>query len=209
MYTKKRTLKTTIWWECVKRTSHLCKGSVKTDVAISEVLDQKPHCHGGEEAAVTAAKAKELIKERCMDTRDKPQQILASALMGLNQRTKEIMPTENNCKQIRYHRKKKLPKVPSSLKELQIDGEWATTGGDYPEPFLLHDNGSDANSRIVMFATKDCLQLMCKSKIWFMDGNYKMAPKHFSPTLYLEGPFRKHCSFSYVYSTPKKKPSNL
>ena len=30
-----------------------------------------------------------------------------------------------------------------------------------------------------MFATKDCLQLMCKSKIWFMDGNYKMAPKHF------------------------------
>ena len=59
-----------------------------------------------------------------MDTRDKPQQILASALMGLNQRTKEIMPTENNCKRIiGYHRKKKLPKVPSSLKELQIDGE--------------------------------------------------------------------------------------
>ena len=65
------------------------------------------------------------------------------------------------------------------MKDLLVEGEWATTGGDDPKSFLLYDGGSDAISRMLIFATHNCLKLLSGSKVWFMDGNYKTAPKQF------------------------------
>lgn len=43
---------------------------------------------------------------------------------------------------------------------------------------MLHDNGQTASSRIIIFATDDGLQQLT-SKIWYINGNFKLSPPHF------------------------------
>lgn len=43
---------------------------------------------------------------------------------------------------------------------------------------MLHDNGQTAPSRILIFATDDGLEQLT-SKIWYVDGNFKLAPPYF------------------------------
>lgn len=47
------------------------------------------------------------------------------------------------------------------------------------ENLLLHDNGTDAEERILVFGTDNELQLLVDADTWFLDGNFKLAPKPF------------------------------
>ena len=47
------------------------------------------------------------------------------------------------------------------------------------ENLLLHDNGTDAEERILVFGTDNELQLLVDADTWFLDGNLKLAPKPF------------------------------
>jgi hypothetical protein len=62
------------------------------------------------------------------------------------------------------------------LQEFVVAGDWATTGGANPKPFLVYDNGTTSRERVVVFATKDALRHLAQSQVWFMDGNFSMAP---------------------------------
>jgi hypothetical protein len=69
-----------------------------------------------------------------------------------------MLPAEENCKRsIRCHR----PQVPSpsSLQQLTIPPEFAATLDEDPQPFLFYDNGPDARTRVIAFATEDNLML--------------------------------------------------
>ena len=110
MYVKKKSQKSSVVWECSKRKSIGCSGSLKSDLAVSEILQVKPHSHGGDQATVDAEKARQIIRQKCLGSRDTPGQIFATTMMDLEERAKEVMSSEVNCKQvIRYHRKKRLP----------------------------------------------------------------------------------------------------
>ena len=50
------------------------------------------------------------------------------------------------------------------------------TTDDNPQPFLLHDNGSDADERVVIFAKEHHIQTLSDSDVWCMDGNFAIAP---------------------------------
>ena len=114
------------------------------------------------------------MRQECVEAKDTPAQISAATVISLDQRTKEMMPSETNCKHIIwYHRKKK----PSTLKELKIEGDWQTTCGAHSKTFLRFDNGSDTESRIVILTTDECFPHLNKSITWYMDGNFKMVPK--------------------------------
>ena len=65
------------------------------------------------------------------------------------------------------------------MKDLVIEDEWKTTGSLEPRPFLIYDSGPDTPSRILVFGSEECLWLISKSKPWYMDGNFKMAPRGF------------------------------
>lgn len=66
-----------------------------------------------------------------------------------------------------------------------IVGEWKTTGtldndgNNAGERFLLADNGLDAECRIIIFASDDMLNILGNASEWWMDGNFKLAPKGF------------------------------
>jgi hypothetical protein len=66
---------------------------------------------------------------------------------------KAYIPSSDTCKRVlRRFCAQNRPREPQTLQELDIDGAWPMTTGDNPQPFLLHDNGSDANERVVIFA---------------------------------------------------------
>lgn len=44
---------------------------------------------------------------------------------------------------------------------------------------LLYDNGPNADDRIIMFATEYNLSLLARSDMWFVDGNFGLAPEFF------------------------------
>jgi len=90
------------------------------------------------------------------------------------------MPSPSVIKRtIRNQRGAKHPRTPDDIRDLVISGDWATTGGTTPEQFLAYDNGPEAESRVIVFATTDCLRHLGGSQRWQMDGNFAIAPKLF------------------------------
>jgi hypothetical protein len=90
------------------------------------------------------------------------------------------MPSPSVIKRtLRNQRSKRHPPTPANLQDLSVTGSWARTGGTNDEQFLMHDNGVNAESRIIMFGASDCLKHLGASSHWFMDGNFAVAPRHF------------------------------
>jgi len=68
---------------------------------------------------------------------------------------------------------------PDNLSDLVIEHPWTHTAGQNPERFLLHDNGTAADARIIVFATDADMRRLAAADRWFMDGNFAMAPPQF------------------------------
>ena len=61
--------------------------------------------------------------------------------------------------------------------ELKIEGEWTETSTS--EMFLIHDSGAESRSRVVVFASDTRLRHLARQRVWYMDGNFSLAPKIF------------------------------
>lgn len=62
------------------------------------------------------------------------------------------------------------------------------TGGVDQKPFLIYDNGVDAQHRILVFATTEGLQHLASCQHWFADGNFAVAPKVFDQLYIIRAP---------------------
>lgn len=58
-----------------------------------------------------------------------------------------------------------------------IVGEWSVFEN---EKCLLFDNHSENNERVIIFSTLNNLKLLTYANTWYADGNFGLAPKHFS-----------------------------
>jgi hypothetical protein len=73
-----------------------------------------------------------------------------------------------------------------------------TTGPD-PQPFLLYDNGTDAEERLLIFSTNELLQLLGRSHTLFMDGTFGVAPTLFAQLYVVHGlAGNKSCPLMYA-----------
>ena len=54
-----------------------------------------------------------------------------------------------------------------------------TTGDVVPRPFLIYDAGVAEERRFLIFAADECSRVLSMAYIWFMDGNFSMAPRIF------------------------------
>ena len=99
-----------------------------------------------------------------------------------------------------------MPKVPATLQELKIEKGWTQTSGLNPQPFMFYDNADeqDGNGRIIAFGSNATLQLLAASDTWMMDGNFKMAPKHFMQ-LYVIRVLLGETAVSTVYALLERK----
>ncbi|XP_076042354.1 uncharacterized protein LOC143026220 [Oratosquilla oratoria] len=104
---------------------------------------------------------------------------------------------------VQRQRTRQTPMEPASIEDLIIDGEWAETASDSPQRFLIHDNGQNADSRIIVFASPTALRTLAHADTWMMDGNFSMAPRHFLQ-LYIRVPL-DNTAVTTVYAHLQRK----
>jgi len=63
----------------------------------------------------------------------------------------------------------------------------------------------DGEGRILVFATKEYLRILFKSRIWFVDGTFKTAPDIFLQLFTIHGLYDKDYSFPLVYALLENK----
>ena len=130
----------------------------------------------------------ETMKRKEKLTLDKSNQIFTHANAQPPDDAKVYIPSSDTCKRVlRRVRAQHRPRESQTLQELDIDGAWTMTTGDNPQPFLLHDNGPDADERVVIFAKEHHVQKLADSDVWCMDGNFAMAPSIFMQLYVIQG----------------------
>jgi len=72
------------------------------------------------------------------------------------------------------------------------------------ENLLLHDNGNDVEERILVFGTENELKLLVDADTWFLDGNFKLAPKLFLQ-LYIIRVEKNSCFISSLFILMQNK----
>jgi hypothetical protein len=185
MYSKKHEGKKEITWRCVQR--H-CKGALKTGLDMKNPAEVCAHCHAADGDKIALAECRQDMRRRAETSMDKPNQILATVVEQLPDAVSALLPSNDACRRtLRNIRAKHRPRDPASLDELVVTDEWMMTSGPNPRPFLLYDNGTDADERILIFTTDENLQLLANSSHWFMDGTFDIAPTLFAQLYVIHG----------------------
>lgn len=199
-YTKQIEKNGYIRWRCSLRSQN-CKGIIKTTQKdLPRVLIQ--HNHPPNEALIEVLVCRSAMKAAANTGREKPSQIFARSVCTLSTAARNNLPSEDICKRtIRNQKSADFPPEPKRLNELEIPDFWKNAQG---ERFLLFDNGQNANSRIITFATDEGLRLLCDAPTWMMDGNFQMAPKQFMQLYIIRVPFGD-ITVSTVYCFLQKK----
>ena len=70
-------------------------------------------------------------------------------------------------------RLKNLPKLPTNLEEIKIEGEWSLTSNK--ERFLISSAGS-SNDKAIVFCSQVGLKILSVSKRWHADGTFETLP---------------------------------
>lgn len=65
------------------------------------------------------------------------------------------------------------------INQIVIEGRWARTADAVPQNFMVHDNQNNGQ-RLIMFCSPQCLQTLSAAHTWYMDGNFRIAPREFS-----------------------------
>ncbi|CAI6354096.1 unnamed protein product [Macrosiphum euphorbiae] len=117
------------------------------------------------------------MKENIINNFDIPSKVYAKEVNKLTDVAACLMPNENNVKRnLRRIRNNSYPTI--SSKEFVLEGKWTMTAEPNQQKFLFYDNQS-INSRIIIFASPDCLEILSQSDHVFMDGTFSSCPKGF------------------------------
>lgn len=199
-YTKKSASKTTIHWECSQRKAYVCKGKVTTDSQVARVIRTIAHSHDANLERVKATKIIASMKESAGTGRAKPAQLFADHTRDATTDVRAEIGNQDVVKRtIRREKAKHLPKSPVSLFDLEVTGEWTTTGGVEPEDFLIHDSGPESDSRIFVFASQSALTHLASADKWYMDGTFDVAPLLFQQLYVIRAPLGES-AVSCVYA---------
>nr|XP_042909972.1 uncharacterized protein LOC122271739 [Parasteatoda tepidariorum] len=162
---------------CVK----MCKGSLNTSFDRTEILNTSQHSHSPDEHLNERINALLNMKRKAEETHDKPSQIFAETVAAMSM---DAMMTPLK-RTLRNHKAKGIPKEPLDLKDLKLEDCFPEpkyiyffVSGEWKEN-LLFDNGS-LQDRILLFGTSDTLYLLQETSKWFLDGNFGLAPRHFT-----------------------------
>ena len=182
IYNRFRKNKSSLNWHCHEKKNG-CKSSITTDFDSKIIRHISEHNHEPLEAkAIEAEKFLINVKKRIETEHLPAQQIYQQEQASMvrrsnlsNEQIANLVPAFNKLKPCLSKRRSKIrPSLPSTLKEIQIDGEYlSTTDG---KKFLIHKSRSN---KILVFASIDGLKALSASKNWHADGTFKKAAKHY------------------------------
>lgn len=193
-------------YTCVQRKKHYCKGSVTINSSKSKILKFQKYSHNPDSAEAEVCCALNATKENIINNFDIPSKVYAKEVTKLTDVAACLMPNENNVKRnLRRIRNNSYPTI--SSKEFVLEGKWTMTAEPNQQKFLFYDNRS-INSRIIIFASQDCLEILSQSDHVFMDGTFSSCPKGFYQ-LYVLHVIYKMKPLSVVYALLPKKTQTV
>ena len=134
MCTKHSTRESSIWWKCTWRSSHQCRGSLKTNLQKENPQVGQPHNHPPNQNQVQLAKVRLAMKRQATETRDKPSQTFARTVTQCEDEIKAMLPTASTCART-IRKQRPTPLVPQHLAELgDLPQDSTLTLGPNPEP---------------------------------------------------------------------------
>ena len=87
-----------------------------------------PHSHKGSEVAIQVAKMKATMEDKGKTSREPPGQIVAAQIAQAEDNIRaECGKVESIKRTIRTVQRGNLPKEPTTLKDLVLEGEWTET----------------------------------------------------------------------------------
>ncbi|KAF0746175.1 Uncharacterized protein FWK35_00031042, partial [Aphis craccivora] len=120
----------------------------------------RDHSHLPNENLVIAEKIKCNMKQQAKINSKLPGQIFSETVINQPKEILYQLPCENSIKRTLRNQRTGNHQNDSNcddLKTLKVEGEWALY---HNENLLLHDNGTDAEERILVFGTDNELQLL-------------------------------------------------
>lgn len=118
----------------------------------------------------------------------------------------QLLEREALAKSMRRERRKNMPKNPTSLQELaEVPDKFKRTFLD--EAFLLYDSRDDEDQdqddeprdRVLVFSTRRNIDLLCRSRTWFLDGTFKTSPSLFTQIFTILGLRRRRRNIVHGY----------
>ncbi|KAG0424598.1 hypothetical protein HPB47_028193 [Ixodes persulcatus] len=138
------------------------------------------HNHASDVDGVKVTKVRMNLKRKERETSEPPSKLLAQALCSSSAAVRANLGSlETVRRDLRQQRSRLRPAEPESTAKLEVDGIWATTGGEVPQPFLIYDNGSERRDRMLVFASSEQLRALSTSPTWYMDGTFSVCPRLF------------------------------
>jgi hypothetical protein len=166
-------------YECELRRKGHCKAKIKVDFGDEIVGEINEHTHPPSQVKIELAKVKSLIKDQAETTHETPQNIIANQLATTSAAAAANLPRIDHIKRtIRNQRKEDHPPHPiarAAVPLLPLRYQQTLNG----ERFLLFDSGPGDESRILIFATDQAVQLLANSDDWFCDGTFSVCPEIF------------------------------
>jgi|UniRef100_A0A2S2Q556 hypothetical protein len=145
------------------------------------------------------------MKSQALSSQYNPQQIIASS--QINPFISGALPELSNLKHTLRRvcqRNNCAPPNPPSLFNFEIPEKYTLIKNG--RRFLQYDSGS-SDDRILIFFTKENLELMIKCNNWFVDGTFKSSPILFTQ-IYTIHVLTAHLLTSTVYALLPNKSQN-
>lgn len=150
-------------------------------------MSKSEHSHAVDIRDVEKRTALSIIKQKSENSNSPPRRVIRSVTVTISSQTAIELPQyDTMSRNVRRWRQNgnTSPKIPETLLELVITGEYAQTLGG--ENFLLYDN-EEAVNRLIIFSTQSNLQFMELCDYLYMDGTFGMAPPLFKQVYTIHG----------------------
>nr|XP_027216565.1 uncharacterized protein LOC113809232 [Penaeus vannamei] len=156
-YTKQRTHESTVRWECSRKKTAMCRGSLITDVDVSRVQAVSGHTHAADAVAMSALKVRREIMDTAEVSGGRPGQILADKLATCPQEVLAALGKKESLK--RQIRRARRGAATPDLRAMEgaphpLLRRHCTERSESATPFVRFDNGAK-DSRLVFPAGGD------------------------------------------------------
>lgn len=116
------------------------------------------------------------VKQLAKDNPNRPPSaILREVLPNVSTAVLAQMPDRENLKKsMRRAKKDNLDPNPTTIEALgELPEKYQKTL--LGENFLLYDSGAGTDDRVLVFSTRRNLELLSRSRVWFLDGTFKVC----------------------------------
>lgn len=176
-YRRDKIHQSSVSWRCCKRD---CRGRLILYTNDGTKRPTTAHNHAPDPAEVDACIVKNRMKEEASQTDKSPRDIIHSAVRNASTEACVRLPSYDSARrtiQRQRNSSQTRSSAVNSITDIIIDEKLQKTSRG--EMFLLWDSGSNDANRIIMFGTRNNIDILQEFRHWCVDGTFKVAPKFF------------------------------